>query len=170
MDAWKKIRPANPEVSKNIGALEALNAPKGSRPDPRTYLGNDYVAKHLAKFEDGVSCLAPGNVITDYKQLGRSDGLFVMPKKEMDDLLKRTGGDIGKIEKELGIPEGEWSDFQILRFDIRKENLNNLRMPRGNETGSNSEWIPGGFTPKGNSEAVIDAVDWTNVIQTKISK
>jgi len=38
------------------------------------------------------------------------------------------------------------------------------------KAGANSEWIPGGFTPKGNSEAVIDAVDWSNVIQTKISK
>jgi len=55
VDAWKKIRAANPEVSKNIGALEALNTPKGSRPDPRTYLGDEYVAKHLAKFEDGAA-------------------------------------------------------------------------------------------------------------------
>ena len=48
--------------------------------------------------------------------------------------------------------------------------MTNLCLSRGNETGANSEWIPGGFTPTGNSEAVINAVDWTNVIQTKISK
>lgn len=98
-----------------------------------------------------------------------SDGLFVMPKKEMDDLLKRIGGDISKIEKELGIPEGEWSDVQIMRFDIDKENINNLRMSSGNEAGANSEWIPGGFTPTGNSEAVINSVEWDNVIQIEIS-
>lgn len=46
-----------------------------------------------------------------------------------------------------------------MRFDIDKENINNLRMSRGTEDGANSEWIPGGFTPTGNSEAVIDAVD-----------
>ncbi|MDD6357785.1 MAG: hypothetical protein PUG15_06805 [Bacteroidales bacterium] len=57
-----------------------------------------------------------------------------------------------------------------MRFDIDKENINNLRMPRGTEDGANSEWIPGGLTPKHNSEAVMDAVDWTNVTQIKISK
>ncbi len=171
MDAWEKIRAANPEVSKNIGALEAKAAPWGSRPDPRTYLGEEYVANHLAKFEDGVSCLAPSNVINNYKQLGRSDGLFVIPKKEMDDLLKRTGGDIRKIEEELGIPNREWSkkEIEIVRFDINKENINNLRMSSGNEAGANSEWIPGGFTPTGNSEAVINSVEWDNVIQIEIS-
>ena len=38
------------------------------------------------------------------------------------------------------------------------------------EVGANSEWIPGGFTPTGNSEALIDAVDWNIVTQSKISK
>lgn len=56
VDAWEKIRAANPEVSKNIGALEALNAPKGSRPDPRTYLGDEYVDKHIKEFQKEDKC------------------------------------------------------------------------------------------------------------------
>ena len=111
----------------------------------------------------------------DYKQLGRADGLFVMPKSEVDDLLKRTGGDVSKIEKELGIPAGKWTERiengnQLMRFDINKENLKDLRMSTGNESGANEEWLPGGYTPRGNSEAVIDAVDWKDVVQTIIKK
>ena len=48
--------------------------------------------------------------------------------------------------------------------------MTNLCLSRGNETGANSEWIPGGFTPTGNSEAVINSVDWNRVEQSIILK
>lgn len=43
-------------------------------------------------------------------------------------------------------------------------------MKMGKEGGANSEWIPGGYTPMGNSEAVINPVEWKDVIQTRITK
>ena len=35
--------------------LEVVNIPKGSRPNPSTYLDPSYITKHLAKFKDGAS-------------------------------------------------------------------------------------------------------------------
>ena len=151
-------------------SAHAQKCPHDLRPAPKTSLGEEYVARHLEKFKEGVSCLSPSNVMEDYKHLGRADGLFVMPKSEVDDLLKRTGGDVSKIAKELGIPAGEWNkeEVQILRFDIEPDQMKDLRMPTGNEGGANAEWIPGGYTPTGNSEAVINAVNWKNVTSSKI--
>lgn len=151
MDAWKKIRPANPEVSKNIGALEALNAPKGSRPDPRTYLGNDYVAKHLAKFEDGAV-----RFTTDvYPTLGNKNA-FVIPKSEFDNLMIETGGDLAKIEKKLSLDEGSLTSKNAVIAWIKKKDFGEIKMPTGNEVGANSEWIPGGKTAGGLSEGILD--------------
>jgi hypothetical protein len=50
-----------------------------------------------------VSCLSFENSINDYGQIEKNDGLFVVSKTEMDNLLIRTGGNISKIEDESGI-------------------------------------------------------------------
>ena len=55
-----------------------------------------------------------------------------------------------------------------MRFDISKENITKIDMSWENELGANSEWIPGGFTPTGNSEAVMNAVEWNKVEQSVI--
>lgn len=138
--------------------------------DPVEIWGADYVNQHLAKFENGVSCLSFKSVKEQYQQLGRSDGLFVIPKKEMEDLLKRTTGNISEIERELGIPEGEWlektingDELILFNFSSNQISDKNLRMPIGSESGADKKlWLPGGKTIGGYSEAVINAFQWTD--------
>ena len=149
--------------------------PKGARPDPSDYLTKEYIDSHLAKFKDGVSCLALDNA-KKYATLGRQDGLFVLPKNEMDKMLARTGDNIAKIEKELGIPAGNWmrntiedsKPQSVIRIDINANQISNLRIPNGNEIGANSMWIPGGYTINGVSEAVIDAIKWSEIQSNQI--
>lgn len=153
-DGWTKLR--------------VLNEGKGNRPLPETYLTPSHIQQHLAKFEEEVSCLTFKNSIKQYGQIGRDDGLFVMPKYEMDNLLKRTGTDIAKIETELGIPKGRWASMldhdplnpdQLVRVDIKVNSNSHLRIPSGNEYGADETlWIPGGKTFGGISEAIIDPV------------
>lgn len=89
----------------------------------------------------------------------------------MDQLLKKTGGDINEIEKELGIPSGSWNlevnrannKVSIIRIDIQSNQIKNLRMPTGNEFGANNLWIPGGITKNGKSEAIIDPINWNDL-------
>ena len=47
-------------------------------------------------------------------------------------------------------------DGNIVRVDVKDPEDYGLRMPSGNESGANDEWIPGGQLPTGISEAVID--------------
>jgi hypothetical protein len=44
---------------------------------------------------------------------------------------------------------------------IRKKEFKNLKMPRGNEPGANKNWLPGGYTGGGCSEAIWDISDST---------
>ena len=46
--------------------------------------------------------------------------------------------------------------------------MTNLCLPRGNKTGANSEWIPGGFTSTGNSEAVIAPIPWASISESQV--
>jgi hypothetical protein len=136
-----------------------------------------YIQQHLAKFEDEVSCLTFENAINTYGQIGRNDGLFIIPKAEMDNLLARTGGDISKIENELGIPDNRWykilnnplNQDKLVRIDIKITPNSQLRMPSGNEIGADDLlWIPGGKTFKGLSEAIINPVKVGNTNYIKI--
>ena len=92
-----------------------------------------------------------------------------MPKSEADALIARTGGDTGKIEAELGIPTGAWSSQGTLsRIDISDPRGCNLRMADGNEPGANALWLPGGQTPNGGSEAVIDRLSAGSYTETVV--
>lgn len=130
----------------------------------------------MAKFEGEVSCLLFESSINTYGQIGRNDGLFIMPKIEMDKLLQRTGKNISQIENELGIPEGSWTlklhqGDKLVRVDIKINTHSKLRMPSGNEIGDDELlWIPGGRTLGGLSEAIIEPIKVknTNIYTTKI--
>jgi len=175
VEAWKKLDElhADDAIRKNAGAVEAMSKPQGSRSDPSIYLSEAYIAEHLKKFEGEVSTLAFDNSINKYKQIGRDDGLFVMPKQKMDELLVKTKGDVKLIEIELGIPPGTWSSKvndplmpdKLIRIDIKNSTNHELRMATGNEAGANELWIPGGKTPKGNLEAVINPI---SLLETNI--
>jgi hypothetical protein len=42
--------------------------------------------------------------------------------------------------------------------DVNSSANHKLRMATGNETGANDLWIPGGKTPEGRLEAIIDPI------------
>ncbi|MDO6186403.1 RHS repeat-associated core domain-containing protein, partial [Phocaeicola vulgatus] len=143
--------------------------------DPNTQidpLGLDcsYVSKD---FKDGASFLITKKdylrFIVGKKNVGRVDGQFVIPKKEMDNLLKKTNGDIVQIERALGIPEGNWQDKGgLIRVDIPNPQDYNLRLPTANMSGANEKFELGGKTSGGIPEGVIDQVPKMNVIITKL--
>ena len=93
----------------------------------------------------------------DMYGIGQRDGTsFVMPTNEVHSLMASTGGNPRALEKELGLPDGYFSAYYVIRIDIPDPGDYDLRVPSGNEAGANDQWIPGGFLPQGVSEAVID--------------
>ena len=154
IDAWKALIKF-PVLRRNVGALRAKASPKGSRPDPVTYLGTDYVAEHLGRFEDGVVRFGSRKALAQYGTLG-PDGGFVMSKLELDDLLDEAKGDLRIIESRLGLDQGYLDGDDVMVILIEDPKPFNLRMPDGNEGGANEYWIPGGKTSGGVSEAVMD--------------
>lgn len=129
-----------------------LNTPKGARPDPTTYLSQDYIDSHLSLFQDGVtkfSATTPTDVV------GPPGGTFVMPKSFADQLIDQSGGDVTALEQLLGLEPGDLGSNPV-RIDISSPS--GLRMPSGNERGANPRWLPGGYTRGGIPEATIDQV------------
>ncbi|WP_293010331.1 hypothetical protein [Mycobacterium sp.] len=133
---------------------EILALPKGSRPDPSDYLSQEYIERHLQKFDGGgTRFMLQENF--DRFGIGQRDGTsFVFPTSEVEELAK--AGSLGDIEQVLGLPEGYFRDFEVIRIDIGELENYNIRIPSGNEAGANEYWIPGGLLPEGLPEAVID--------------
>ncbi|MEO6115259.1 MAG: hypothetical protein ABIP33_02645 [Pseudolysinimonas sp.] len=128
---------------------------KGDRPDPASYLSPEYIAQHLAKFEDG------GTRFTTQDRLhtngiGQTDGTsFLLATSEVDELVRSTNGDPRLLEQALGLPEGQLGRDAV-RIDIPAPLNHGGRIPSGNEAGANDRWDPSGLLPNGNSELVID--------------
>lgn len=139
-----------------------MQLPKGQRPNPDIYLPEEYITKHLSKFEKGVSFFCPKDIIDNCISLGiplgRADGVYVVPISKMEEIMNKTRGNVALIEKELAIPSGSWQVKQMCRVDITNVQNLKLRMPSGNETGANSFFTPGGFTANGQPEAVINPI------------
>jgi hypothetical protein len=129
-------------------------------PEPQTYIPTEKIEAHLEGFEDGASYLVPKDVLDTRGRdlLGRPDGQFVMRPGQVDDILARTDGDISRIEKELGIPEGRWQGRKLVRIDIAAPRDLDVRVSSGNEVGANEHWLPGGKLPTGLDEAVVDQI------------
>ena len=156
---------------------EILNIPKGMRPDPSTYLSQEYIDVHLSEFEDGISVIQTDWAYSRYSETNGFVGvpddntLFVMPQKFCDDVIAEAGGDISIIEKRLGFPEGYFKDGGgLVRIDVDNTSGLNLRMPNGNETGANSLWIPGGRTSGGVPEAITNTIplERTNITRIEV--
>jgi hypothetical protein len=131
-------------------ANQILSIPKGSRPDPATYLSQSYIDSHLAPFNNGVTKImadAPTGAV------GPPAGTFVMPSSVADSIIAQAGGNVNKLEQLLGLPAGSLGTNPV-RVDISAPS--GLRMPSGNEPGANSQWLPGGYTSGGIPEAVVD--------------
>ncbi len=95
---------------------DITDLPKGSRPDPTTYLSKEYIAKHLAQFEDGVTKIKamppePG------KAAGPEEGAFFMPTSVVDSALAKANGNVSMLEKILGFKPGELGSSPV-RIDI----------------------------------------------------
>jgi hypothetical protein len=140
---------------------EILKMPKGTRPDPKTYLSQPYIDAHLKEFESGASFfILEENLVTFGRDfIGYPDNTrFVFPSSKVDAILKATGKDISKMESALGIPSGEWQGKLLVRIDVPNPKGLNLRFPSGNEAGAGKQFLPGGYLPSGFPEAVIDKV------------
>ncbi len=146
IDGWSKER--------------VLAMPKGERPMPAVYLKPWYMAVELMRFKDGGSWLVTADILEQFGRelIGRADGQFIMPRSEMDEVLKLANGDIAIVEEELGIPNGLWTNKKIIRIDVPFPQNQNIRIPSGNEVGANTDWLPGGQLPKGYYEAIIDRI------------
>ena len=152
-----------------------VNTPKGSRPDPSSYLSQEYIEAHLAQFNDGVSVIQTEWAYKRYSEINGFVGvpddnsLFVMPKNYCDDVIERANGNISIIEKELGFPEGYFSDGGgLIRIDAPNTPELNIRIPSGNETGANIHWIPGGKTSGGVPEAITNTIPLKDTTITRI--
>jgi hypothetical protein len=133
---------------------EILAMEKGTRPDPREYLSPEYIEHHLEHFSDGGTRFMLEENLDKYG-IGQRDGTtFVFPTSEIDSLI--TKGDFAAVERALGLPDGYFKDFHVIRVDIPDPENYNLRMPSGNEAGANEYWLPGGLLPEGMPEAVVD--------------
>ena len=157
---------------KNYWNEPILKIPKGSRPNPKTYVNSEYLTKHFAEFEDGATVIQTEWAYTNYSEANGFVGvpddntLFVMPKKYADKVIQDSNGNINYIEEKLGFPKGYFKyGGGLVRIDIEDLSGLDLRLPSGNETGANSLWIPGGETSGGVPEAVLNTVplDMTRV-------
>ena len=128
---------------------------KGTRPDPGTYLSPEYIAQHLAKFEDGATRFMSQDKLARYG-LGQADGTsFVLARSEVEEIVRRANGDQTLLESQLGLDPGSLGG-DIVRIDIPSPLGHGGRIPSGNEAGANANWQPAGMLPNGSSELVID--------------
>lgn len=138
---------------------------KGYRPDPATYLSQEYIDAHLAQFNEGASIIMTKEQYITYVKGNSYIGIpvdetqFVMPKSYCDDIAIKASGNISTYELELGFDPGHFEDGGgLIRVDINDLSGLNLRILSGNEAGVNSHWIPGGKTEGGISEAITDLI------------
>lgn len=129
---------------------------KGSRPDPSTYLSPEYIDQHLHRFDDGATRFMTQSNLDKYGIAQRDGTAFVMPKSEVDALIRQTGGEPRAMEQALGLPDGFFNQGAV-RVDVPSPGNQGLRIPSGNEAGANDQWVPGGILPGGFSEGVVDA-------------
>ncbi len=134
---------------------EILETPKGARPAPESYLPSGYEAAHLAQWNEGAVRFTSRTTFAERGTLGPPQG-FTIPASRFDALIKSTGGDVGAIERKLGLDPGYLSDADTMIVHVERGDIQNLHIPSGNEGGANPNWLPGGYTSGGEAEAVMD--------------
>jgi hypothetical protein len=156
--AVKKVPVAAPAAAvPTVTSFDHIKAiPKGSRPDPHTYMSDAQIREQLSQFDAGATRFTTQGTLDKYGPAQRDGTSFVMPKSEADELLASTKGDNRALENALGLPNGLLDSQQLVRVDVPDPASLNLRIPSGNEAGANDQWIPGGKLPDGNLEAVVD--------------
>lgn len=149
---WKKGGPLPREI---------VDAGHGHRPDPSTYLDQDYINAHLDRFRNGASRIYLSDSLESWGP-GNRGITFVFPTDELQQIITDTGGDARQLAERLGLDgdffldkvTGDPLPVEVRHFDPSE--LSGLRLPNGNEGGANDHWIPGGYLPTGVPEAVID--------------
>jgi len=147
---------------------DVLNTPKGKRPPPEDYLTQEYMQEWRHSFDDGVTRLQPSDTYASrgpFRDEGPADWnnqtpgdhtSFVLPKGEVDDVLQRNNYDPRGIEADLGLPNNMWGDGEVTQIEFPNASSSDVQFPTGNETGANSDWLPGGRGPGGGFEGVLN--------------
>ncbi len=141
-----------------------LAYPKGSRPDPTTYLTETYVTDHINRFKQEGGAFM---VVEDWIEKGTFNAFplrkFVMLRSDMEKVMNKyyQTGRVEDIEDALGYRRGDLkglsADIHIIYVDSTKYKF---ELPNGNEIGANDLWEPGAKTSGGFRECVIvDKVD-----------
>ena len=139
---------------------EILKMPKGKRPDPSTYLSEEYILGHLSQFNNGAAYILPKNDYDLYyrgtPKIARKDGtLFVTSKNYLNHILQQAQGNLDYVERALGYQSNSLVSGRFVIININNPQRYGVTVPSGNEVGANSEWIPGGYTSGGVPEAVV---------------
>lgn len=134
---------------------DILATSKPDRPLPATYLTATSSARALARFDDGAIRITSRAAFIERGTLGPPGG-FVMPAREFESLVKAANGDLRIVENKLGLTANSLSNGDMMIAHIQRSDIENLRLPSGNESGANQFWLPGGVTSGGVSEAVMD--------------
>lgn len=115
------------------------------------------IQRATTSVQDGGTRFMPRSDLRDYGITHRDGTSFLMSSSEVDDMLAQTGGDPALMEQALGLTAGTLGGGDLVRVDVPHPFDHGIRMPTGNESGANPQWLPGGLTPSGISEGVIDA-------------
>lgn len=147
-----KVVPSHlPLASKSV-LEEVRRAPKLKKPSPEAYLSEEYIRDHLAAFDSGAVKIISSK---PNGPIGKSEGMFVLPKSDAEHFIRMAEGDPRKLEKLLELPENYLGDKPyIVEFKDVK-----VKMPTGNEPNAmEGRWLPGGYTGGGTKEAVMHDV------------
>lgn len=158
---WINLREAGLDQAK-INDILLTN--RGYRPNPSTYLSQEYIDTHLELFSEGAAKIS---VTTPVGKAGPPGGTFVMPKSIADDIIREADGNVSKLEELLSLEPGTLGDNPV-RIDIAEPQ--GLKMPSGNELGANEQWIPGGSTGGGIPEATINSPAPGEYVSTPVFK
>lgn len=134
---------------------DVVNAGKGDRPDPGDYLDGDYIRQHLDQFENGATRIYRTESLNNYGP-GNQGTTYVFPTDQLDNLMDQVDSPT-ELADALGLPSDFFVGADVQLRDFGPHELDGLRMPSGNEGGTDLDsWIPGGYLPSGIPEAVID--------------
>ena len=152
-----------PLTQAQIEEIQAI--PKGQRPDPSEYLPKSYIDAHLQKFNSqGGAFIAVESWTTSSRYPGLPPRKFVGLKSEMDQVIEKylESGDWRVLRDDLNL--GEYVDLsndRIIYVSIDPGDPRfSYEIPNGNEAGAiPGEWVPGGKTKSGTTEAALVGSD-----------
>jgi hypothetical protein len=165
---------ANPQSGKVINPLAPTTGPRVNLQQSTEGAGGnvkntlpDALAQEL---KGGGSWLMTKEQFVKYAEgrsfIGRTDGQFMNSARQMNQLIKETGGDPVLLGNKLGV---KWTpDTQLIRMDVIDPLRFNARLPEASMSGANNLFKPGGLTSGGVPEFVTDPLPWQQVWSTPV--